>query len=245
MKSLSTWWVVYLMAFLGITACSSSQKEMEKVLAGERYGGIIPCADCEGIAYSLSFFANSRYQSQSMYIGKSNEKFMEEGYWRAIQDSVIELQANDGDTRRINVMVDHLLMLDKEGREIEGKLSSRYKLRNTRQRPLMGSVEGKPGSAVDFKAHGNEPFWGLEIDLDSLISFRMINGDSVGISMAEVKADTAGGVYAFSSKTGVDSMNVELHPIGCMDNMSGQVYDYRVKITSGENKFSGCGAFVQ
>ncbi len=237
--------VLFVAGLIVIFACSSNQKNMEKLLAGKSYGGVLPCADCEGIAYSLSFYANSRFESRSMYIGKSNELFVQDGTWKTEEDSTITLLPEEGDPRQLKVAGSEFLLLDREGKEIEGKLASRYMLRNTDHRSLMGSIQAKEGSSVDFKAHGNEPFWGLNIDRDSLISFKEVSGDSVGISMEKVKTDSSEGVVTYLSKPDKDSLNVELHPVGCMDTMSGKVYDYRVKITRGEKKFTGCGAFVQ
>lgn len=233
-------------AFLVISACNSPQKEMEKQLAGKSFGGIVPCADCEGIALTIHFFANSRYESRSMYIGESNEKFVKEGSWKAGEDSTITLMPQEGESRRLKAVGNgFLLFLDTKGEEIEGQLASNYMLRNIDHRPLMGSKQREENSTVDFKAHGNEPFWGLEIDRDSLISFKEVSGDSVGVTMADVRADSSGGVLTFLSKPNGDSLNVELHPVGCMDSMSGKVYDYLVEVTMGEKNFSGCGAFVQ
>lgn len=228
-----------------ITACSSNQKNMEKLLAGKSYGGVIPCADCEGIAYSLSFYANSRYESRSMYIGENNNKFVKQGSWRAGADSTITLVPEEGDPRRLKVVGGEFLLLDREGEEVEGRLASKYMLRNLDHRPLMGGKQREENSTIDFKAHGNEPFWGLEIDRDSLISFKVVSGDSLGVSMAQVTADSSDGVLSFLSKPQEDSLNIRLHPIGCMDSMSGQVYDYRVEVNKGDEQYTGCGSFVQ
>lgn len=233
-----------LLLSITVYACSSSQKKMEKQLAGKSYGGILPCADCEGIALTIHFFANSRYESRSMYIGESNKKFVREGSWKAGEDSTINLMPEDGDPSRLKVYGSEFLLLDRSGNEIEGNLSSNYMLRNIEHRPLMGTKSKEEGSPIDFKAHGNEPFWGIEIDKDSLITFKVVSGDSVGISMTEVQKDSTNGVYTFLSKLDGDSLNIELHPVGCMDNMSGQVYDYRVLVNKGEKKYSGCGSFV-
>ncbi|NGP75490.1 hypothetical protein G3570_02520 [Balneolaceae bacterium YR4-1] len=218
---------------------------MEKLLAGKSYGGVIPCADCEGIAYSLSFYANSRFQSESMYIGKSNKTFISEGSWQTAGDSTITLLPEEGDSRRLKVVGGEFLLLDRLGEEIEGKLASRYMLRNTDHRSLMGTIHADDSTSIDFKAHGNEPFWGLEIDRDSLITFKVVSGDSLGVVIADVKADSSGGELTFLSKPNNDSLNIALHPIGCMDNMSGKVYDYRVFVTQGEKKYFGCGGFIQ
>lgn len=239
------WVLICWVLLFTMVGCSSSQKKMEKELAGKSYGGIIPCADCEGIALTIHFYANSRYESRSMYIGESNKKFVRKGTWKAGEDSTVTLMPEDGDPRRLKVFGNEFLLLDRSGKEVKGELSSNYMLRNIEHRPLMGTIRKEEGSTIDFKAHGNEPFWGLEIDTDSLISFKVVSGDSVGISMTEVKADSTGGAVTFLSKPGKDSLNIELHPVGCMDSMSGKVYGYRVQVVKGDKAYTGCGGFVK
>ncbi|MGK7368845.1 MAG: hypothetical protein ACNS64_01420, partial [Candidatus Halalkalibacterium sp. M3_1C_030] len=171
--------------------------------------------------------------------------FEREGSWKTSGDSTITLMPSDGEPRRLKLHGNEFLLLERSGKEIEGNLASNYMLRNIEHRPLMGTKHSEEGSTINFKAHGNEPFWGLEIDIDSLISFKAISGDSVGISMTEVKTDSTAGVVTFLSKPDKDSLSVELHPIGCMDSMSGQVYNYRVLVNKGKREYSGCGSFVQ
>ncbi len=230
---------------ISVYACSSGQKQMEKELAGKSYGGITPCADCEGIALTIHFFANSRFESESMYIGKSNEKFIREGFWEVGEDSTLVLKPEDGDPRQLKVYGSEFLILNQAGEEIEGKPASKYMLRNVDHRPLMGSIHKEEGSTIDFKAHGNEPFWGLQVDMDSLISFKVVSGDSLGIAMKNVEIDSTGGVQTYRMQAAGDSLKIELHPIGCMDSMSGKVYDYRAHVNKGGNEYSGCGGFVK
>lgn len=234
-----------LLLSISLYACSPGQKQMEKELAGKSYGGITPCADCEGIALTIHFFANSRFESKSMYIGESNEKITREGYWEVEDDSTIVLKPEDGEPRQFKVYGSEFLIMNHGGEAIEGKPSSKYMLRNIDHRPLMGSIHKEEGSMIDFKAHGNEPFWGLQIDMNSMLSFKMISGDSLGIAMENVQVDSSGGVQTYQLQAAGDSLKIELHPIGCMDSMSGQVYDYRVRVNKGGNEYSGCGGFVK
>lgn len=240
-------WLLLSIFVLAISfyACTLGQKQMEKELAGKSYGGITPCADCEGIALTIHFFANSRYESESMYIGESNEKFTREGYWEVKEDSSIVLKPEEGKRRQLKVYGSEFLILDHPREENNGKPSSKYMLRNIDHRPLMGSKHREENSTIDFKAHGNEPFWGLQIDMDSLISFKVVSGDSLGMAMKNVEMDSTGGLQTYRMKAAGDSLKIELHPIGCMDSMSGQVYDYRARVTYREKNYSGCGGYVK
>lgn len=236
--------ITLLLALL-VVGCNPQQKEMEKRLAGEEFSGIVPCADCEGIAFRLHFYANSRYQSSSMYVGESNETFIEEGSWRAVGDSTIVLKNQEGTEKSFRLDNSRLLMLDRDGKEVQGELASRYILRNTRTEPVEGSLGVREGeSNINFKAHGNEPFWGLQIDTDQMIAFRMMSGDSLRIPVPEVKIDSMNGLRTYSTKTESGTLSVTLRPVGCIDSMSGQVYDYRVEVMRDSATYTGCGGFL-
>jgi len=241
-------WLYIGLAIFLVAGCSSNQKEMEKEFAGESFTGIIPCADCEGIAYRISFYANSHYESSSMYIGESNEKFIEGGSWSVDSDSTLVLRNEEGTGKFIRVEDGNLRMLDLDGKEIEGQLAGRYILRNTKSHSPEGKLQRGEGTdpAVDFKAHGNEPFWGLQVDLEpgGMLSFKVISGDSIGTAVSDIQTDSVSGVQTVNTDLESRTLNVELHPIGCMDSMSGQVYDYRVLVRQNETLYSGCGGFL-
>lgn len=226
-------------------ACNPQQKEMEKRLAGEQFAGIIPCADCEGIAYSVEFYANSRYQSSSMYVGESNKRFTEQGSWRMLRDSTLLLQNQEGRETRFRLDNERLLMLDRDGNKVQGSLASRYELLNTRTHKVEGSLKtGENNSHIDFKAHGNEPFWGLQIDKDRMLVLRIVSGDSVQTPVSEAEIDSVTRVETFRANTERHNLKVNLHPIGCIDSMSGQVYDYRVEVQRDGKTFTGCGGYL-
>lgn len=229
---------------LPLLSCTSQQKQMEVELAGESYGGIIPCADCEGIAYRISFFANSKFRNNLMYLGKDNKKFMEKGYWKVKEDSTIVLTTEQKGTRKLKRKGDELLILDQTGKEIQGPLARRYILRNNKIQPLEATVERDSGSTVDFKAHGNEPFWELKIDFDKMMSFRMPSGDSVNTPVPKVNRDSVSQIHTYKAAINSERLIVALHPTGCMDSMSGQVYNYRIVVRIKKEKYSGCGDFV-
>lgn len=230
---------------LVLTSCSSRQKKAEAEFAGREYAGIIPCADCEGIAYRISFYANSRFESSSMYIGKSNKEFRKEGFWKLKNDSTIVLQPKEGEDRHLRIKQNNLVWLDNSGNKIEGDLASRYVLRNTKEHPLKGKVvEAEKDSPVDFKAHGNEPFWGLEINFKKKMTFNVLDGDSITTPVPQAGQDSASGVRIYNAGVESGSLAVELYPVGCMDSMSGLVYDYRVMVTMNGEEYSGCGGFV-
>lgn len=76
------------------------------------------------------------------------------------------------------------------------------------------------------------------------MTFNVPDGDSITTPLPQAEQDSAPGVRTYYTEVESGTLAVELHPIGCMDSMSGLVYDYRVKIKMNEREYSGCGGFV-
>ena len=103
---------------------------------------------------------------------------------------------------------------------------------------------------ADFKATGNEPFWGLEIGFDEGIVFRSFTEEyplmTAAIKDLERPGDSLN-EYTVRTRDGI--LNISISKKECMDNMSGEIFPYRVIVGTGENEngqqiFEGCGQFV-
>lgn len=87
------------------------------------YTGTTPCADCEGIETVLTLNHNSTYTLTLKYLGKGNT-FTSHGSFHWSKDgSSITL---DKDKSLYKVGERKLIQLDTEGKEITGKLASKY-----------------------------------------------------------------------------------------------------------------------
>ncbi|MGF1584261.1 MAG: META domain-containing protein [Bacteroidales bacterium] len=103
---------------------------------------------------------------------------------------------------------------------------------------------------ADFKATGNEPFWGLEIGFDEGIVFRSFTEEYPLITAAIKDLEMPGDSlkeYSVRSREGI--LNIIISKEECMDNMSGNLFPYRVVLGLVENdsvqkKFEGCGQFI-
>ncbi|MGL4347389.1 MAG: copper resistance protein NlpE [Chitinophagaceae bacterium] len=92
------------------------------------YEGMLPCADCEGIAIILEINQDNTFKKSATYKNQSNNSFADSG--RIIWDStgsIITLKNQDFD--KYKVEENRLRMLDKEGKIITGNLVEHYILK--------------------------------------------------------------------------------------------------------------------
>jgi uncharacterized lipoprotein NlpE involved in copper resistance len=119
----------------GIASTDSSYKtQVSKtpVVNAENYAGMLPCADCEGIAVSLQLNRDSTFIMNSAYKGSRvdslNNHFNEMGSWRLHEpDTLYLVDANRHLTKYIKTDT-ALIQLDGDGKIITGSLASMFVL---------------------------------------------------------------------------------------------------------------------
>lgn len=94
------------------------------------YKGILPCADCEGIATEITLRDNNTYRIKRLHLGKEETFFEETGdlKWTEDGSTVVLTNSNDGNATLFKVGENHLRQLDVEGRAIKGELAEKYLL---------------------------------------------------------------------------------------------------------------------
>ncbi|MEQ9440703.1 MAG: META domain-containing protein [Cyclobacteriaceae bacterium] len=104
---------------------------------------------------------------------------------------------------------------------------------------------------VDFLALGNEPFWSLEIDFDSMMHFKsMTQVDSIHTAVPEASQAQDAPVTRYRAETEDGELTVTISQQTCSDAMSGEEFPYSVRIRAktGEmddfEEFSGCGLYL-
>jgi len=110
-------------------ALQQAQKELtDNFIDGIRgnYIGTIPCADCEGIQYQLRLFENLSYTLKLEYKGKSEEIIKIEGFYSLTDALIIVLDEKAGAMNYLTKVDRGLLLLDKNGSEIQGDLAEAY-----------------------------------------------------------------------------------------------------------------------
>ncbi len=231
-------------------------KQFTQELAGT-YLGMIPCADCEKIIYRLQLNSDNTYQSKITYQGKSEKPIIKKGVFTINDRLIIQLDKNAGGMNLFKRQSKGLLLLDKNGKVIEGDLADKYYLlpivkssENTKQYRFQQILQKKGQEGIDFYAFGNEPFWSLDMDFEKVIRFKNLDGLEFNApAVAPVKAMDAN-VSRYRSVTESGEIIVQLNQTECTDSMSGKKFDYSVSIDLKMSKetdytsYKGCGNYV-
>lgn len=91
--------------------------------------GILPCADCVGIAQTLSLREDGLYRLRRTYLGKPGNPFSEIGRWRVDADGRLLLRRGSDVILFVIDGADTLRQLDRAGQPIRSALN--YSLRRT------------------------------------------------------------------------------------------------------------------
>lgn len=146
------------------------------------YKGVIPCADCSGIATEVTLFEDQSYSWGYKYLGKSDDVVEFKGFfeWDAQDKIVVFKDANSGDIlNRFKLEENSLRMLDKEGKIIEGDLSHNY-------------ILYKPGTGIKGR------YWALaEINGKSIASITTLKEAFLIFSDTSNKVNGNGSCNAF------------------------------------------------
>ena len=95
-------------------------------------------------------------------------------------------------------------------------------------------------AGASFWAVGNEPGWHLAIYPDEKLVFVGDYGEAT-VTTPDPGAQTEGTETIYLANTDTDQLKVEISEMPCDDSMSGESFDYQVKVISNEKLFSGCG----
>jgi copper homeostasis protein (lipoprotein) len=89
------------------------------------YTGTLPCADCGGIAATVTLNSNQTFQRIFVYHGKRNTAFDEKGKftWNKKGDTITLDSKEDPSFR---VKAGRIVMLDDDGNEVTGPLAEKY-----------------------------------------------------------------------------------------------------------------------
>ncbi|MGE9553459.1 copper resistance protein NlpE N-terminal domain-containing protein [Erwinia amylovora] len=90
----------------------------------QKYQGVIPCADCEGIQVSLSLQQGGRYILSEHYLGSSDVSNAQQGRWTRTAEKLV-LVSDKGEKRYFRPQGEGLEMMDTQGNPIESLNSYR------------------------------------------------------------------------------------------------------------------------
>ena len=170
------------------------------------YKGVMPCADCEGIATTLVLNNDSSYAMSETYTGKSTEALLNKGSfnWNA-QGNTITLADIAPGTRSAQFQVgeNRLTQLDLQGNKIEGALADKYVLAKE-----VNSIANKRWKLIELNG---KPVSG---DADKFFITLM---EPEGRVQAKAGCNTISGAYDISGGFRIAFSNMLMTRMACID----------------------------
>ncbi|WP_051176478.1 COG3650 family protein [Luteimonas mephitis] len=91
----------------------------------------------------------------------------------------------------------------------------------------------------EFRARGNEPFWAIDVEDDTLhyVTPEMDDGKTL-----QARREDRDGVVSFSGSDGALPFTLEIRAEACEDSMSGKRFDFSATWRYGDERMTGCAA---
>lgn len=105
------------------------------------YKGVIPCADCDGIATTVKIMDDENFEIETSYVGKSNDVFSDFGTYEWNQEGNTITLNGGHDIKMFFVGENQLIQLDAAGNKIQGDLASKYVLQKEAQNNKANIIE--------------------------------------------------------------------------------------------------------
>jgi uncharacterized membrane protein len=248
---------VFLMLVTIVSGCTTSELSTEPVdvAAGESrlpgnmigvWSGVIPCADCPGINYSLSLNKDNTFEETMTYQERDVDPFTRTGTWN-ITDGTLTLIGPDTTRTQFDLSIGgELNMLDQSGKRITSNLADMYRLKRD-EKLAENNTElwnEKRRLGVDFVATGNEPGWALEIDQEKGMYFKTLPSETIALETAIPEIVNNGKTITYKANSETGNLIVELTAQPCEDTKSGKMSTHTVRVKAKGIEFNGCGMFL-
>ena len=252
--------LLIFVSVLFFAACNTSKTttkvtETKSIALSGTYSGITPCADCEGINYTIEFNDDFSYSTKLVYLGRDENAFETSGNYK-IQDGIIRLLNEEDGIIYFKKNGENLQILDRNRKEITGSLAEMYVLKpiTTQNEISEGNLHKlkikRAGEGVDFFAIGNKPSWSLTMDFGKQFKFQSLSGITLNTPPIDSKDMLHTDIATYSVTTESGSLEIEIRKINCQDGMSGQLFDYKVNVKAKNGtdadytNYSGCGTYT-
>ncbi len=125
---------------IGVTACHNPSQHTAQPITDSHtseqaldwngvYKGTLPCADCSGIKTMVKLNYDKTYEKVEKYLGNSNGYFQEKGTFVFTDNgSKIILTNQAQEKTQYLVGENHLILLDKDGKQSTSPLAEQYRL---------------------------------------------------------------------------------------------------------------------
>ncbi len=104
----------------------------------------------------------------------------------------------------------------------------------------------KKAEGIDFVAMGDQPSWEMEIDLQKAIWLTTLEANTTSLTPpvpAVVKSST-GDTLTYSATVEAGSIKVIIVNQPCINNTTGEVFEYGVEVQTSGKIFKGCGKYL-
>ncbi|MFY0252841.1 copper resistance protein NlpE N-terminal domain-containing protein [Chitinophaga sp. 30R24] len=202
------------------------------------YQGTLPCADCPGMDYQVSLYDDHTFSELVAYQGRGQDiATVASGTWQQTSDSTVMLKKKT-DSSSFLASEGKLLLLDPNGKRIEGVLASNFELKAIAvgdRRPMLAE---KAKAGIRFTANGNQPGWRLDLD-HKMIYFHATNGDSLQVALPAPQPNTDTlKVYT------TPDITISIRNIMCSDDISGLMRPNTVQVQVKDKNYQGCGEYI-
>lgn len=200
------------------------------------YSGVIPCADCPGIDYTLVLEEN-HFTEWSHYIDRSQNLFHQEGTW-TLKSDTLKLYTPQGDINKTFLYDEqNLSMLDHNLQKINGELEGNYQLTRSPEEESIRSHHAElRNEGVDFIASGNEPFWNVQIYSNDKLIYKTPETER-SFPISELSKEVNDETTTYRS----DEFNLTYTPGFCRDSMSGFLFTHVITLNFAGRTLEGCG----
>ena len=235
-----------------LAACGSSRTtkiNQPAISPAGAWEGLLPCADCPGIDYTLTLHAGGNYEETMVYQERSVAPVTAHGAWQLDKNNVISLQAaNNSGKQYFRFTGSELVMLDAAKKEIQPPRAGMFRLSRKPEGTDRATAD-RLARGIVFAATGNEPFWFVELDGDKQMFFKVIDGPEL-TALAEKEEQSGSRMMPrhYTARLGGKEVRLELTHKTCTDGMSGATSNWSARAVFTENGrstvYQGCGDFL-
>lgn len=204
-------WKYAVIAFV-LVSCGSSRKALEPAAMTQVYGkylGILPCADCSGRQITVYLNTDSTYRMFTVYSGKSDDIFEENGVFYLQKDAPF-LHLKNAENSTIHTFLyrsGELHLTDRWGNDLSGT-KNEFALK---KQDFSLQIEGKFWKLLEVNGQKivNRSEQKKEVYMQLRQENRMMNGYT--------GCNDFGGNYLLRSANSIEFMNVQQTLLACKD----------------------------
>lgn len=210
------------------------------------YYGILPCASCPGIHYSIQFLSDSTYNESVFYEERSTEPEIHGGKFEMDKKGKIRLldKKPEEGLAQMKLNESEILMLDIEGNVIEGSLEHLYVLTEEKPENFI-NYSDSDAKITGFSATGQSPDWTFYMDYLGNFQFKSNDKQNHDIRETINEAVSPGAELKQLYRVEVDSLTIEISilPDPCGTSNGKTVNIRLVTKNTGETTYTGCGTY--